>query len=689
MTTNYHTPIGIGATNAPSTLNTPLGTLDSAITSLQYANSVFTAINNVAGETGTVWTVDDTTGFLAGASITYALNDGTIKTNTIATVDSSTQLTVTVSESGTLSDNAIVAQVAPGLAGIITQGFINVKAPAYGALGDGSNDDTAEIQAAVDAASAGDTIFFPPTASYYKISDEITISKALTIIGYSSKITQTGAGKAAFNVTASNVVVRDLEIVGTGAPTAHVSGAYAIFAHGADKNNYINNIKVLNCRINTWAYCAVALTYVNKFEVAHNTLESLTYAGVQLISCQYGHVHHNYVYDIKCSTTASNNGYGIIATCSQIAAEPRSQYVIIDNNIVNTVATWEGIDTHGGNYITISNNQVYNCYYGIVCTHVPTANYSPKNIIISSNLVESTVTDGTKSHGIILSTGTTAERASGKIIDNYVRGHGLKNSSQSVYNPECGILIYYTSGVLVDGNTVVNCSSVGIAAGYQNIAFSITNNIVVDPWSGTLNPIGIYASDDAGAGSNTGLIDGNSIATDPAFSATKTIGTDGTALVVTNGSNTEISLGNIRSQAATFMTDSGKKVTQINNVVVAEPTAGDVTTTNTATYDDVTGYSVTIIPRGGKILLSFSGVALNNIDATIVYFRLQEGATVLKSTYVHATGADYAMNVNFSTLITSPTIASHTYKLTFSVSAGTGKVLRNATFSGTLIAQEI
>jgi hypothetical protein len=60
-----------------------------------------------------------------------------------------------------------------------------------------------------------------------------------------------------------------------------------------------------------------------------------------------------------------------------------------------------------------------------------------------------------KSHGIILSTGTTAERASGKIIDNYVRGHGLKNSSQSVYNPECGILIYYTSGVLVDGNTVV------------------------------------------------------------------------------------------------------------------------------------------------------------------------------------------------------------------------------------------
>jgi hypothetical protein len=54
----------------------------------------------------------------------------------------------------------------------------NVKA--YGAVGDGSNDDTAEIQAAFDAAGVGDVVFFPDGS--YKITTKLTCDR-ITIQG--------------------------------------------------------------------------------------------------------------------------------------------------------------------------------------------------------------------------------------------------------------------------------------------------------------------------------------------------------------------------------------------------------------------------------------------------------------------------------------------------------------------------
>lgn len=61
--------------------------------------------------------------------------------------------------------------------------FVNVKSPAYGAVGDGVNDDTAEIQAAIDAVSAlgGGVVFFP--AGYYLCSAELTIPSSVHLMG--------------------------------------------------------------------------------------------------------------------------------------------------------------------------------------------------------------------------------------------------------------------------------------------------------------------------------------------------------------------------------------------------------------------------------------------------------------------------------------------------------------------------
>lgn len=61
--------------------------------------------------------------------------------------------------------------------------FINVKATTYGALGDGTTDDTAAIQEALDAAetAGGGTVFFP--AGTYKTTAALTVAAGVSLLG--------------------------------------------------------------------------------------------------------------------------------------------------------------------------------------------------------------------------------------------------------------------------------------------------------------------------------------------------------------------------------------------------------------------------------------------------------------------------------------------------------------------------
>lgn len=70
---------------------------------------------------------------------------------------------------------------------------LNVKS--FGATGDGTTDDTAAVQAAINAASAnsaGRSVYFP--AGEYKLTSTITITAAVTIIGESPKSIKIGGG---------------------------------------------------------------------------------------------------------------------------------------------------------------------------------------------------------------------------------------------------------------------------------------------------------------------------------------------------------------------------------------------------------------------------------------------------------------------------------------------------------------
>jgi len=93
--------------------------------------------------------------------------------------------------------NNITIQNALGaLAGI----FYNVKDPTYGALGDGATDDTASIQAAIDACETGGggIVYFP--SGNYVISTGLTVPAEVNLLGSgpNSSVIQTNSAAAGF-----------------------------------------------------------------------------------------------------------------------------------------------------------------------------------------------------------------------------------------------------------------------------------------------------------------------------------------------------------------------------------------------------------------------------------------------------------------------------------------------------------
>ncbi len=130
--------------------------------------------------------------------------------------------------------------------------YLNVKDAAYGAVGDNTNDDTAEIQAAIDAASAagGGTVWFPK--GDYKISAALTVPSKVHLRGAGplvSKIRTTTnnhncvsmSGASALS-TVTQIRIADLGIIGPGKTSG--STGYGIYLKWGSAGLTFDNLYV-------------------------------------------------------------------------------------------------------------------------------------------------------------------------------------------------------------------------------------------------------------------------------------------------------------------------------------------------------------------------------------------------------------------------------------------------------------
>ncbi len=360
-----------------------------------------------------------------------------------------------------------------------------VSVKAFGAKGDGVTDDTDAIQAAVNAAAGSSTVLFP--TGVYEITSAITVPAGSSLLGSSAAtIHQTTAAVNGLEVTGSDVTIEGLTLRGRHTTaTAYGTGdaERAISAVGTSTSSRIENVTITGCTMELWGMYGVFLEFVTCFNVADCTVSDIGRGGIACLSVSGGTIVGNVVDTVL--NTIGGNGYGIILTrrtdVGELDTHPRSCDVLVHGNTVRNVTGWEGLDTHAGENITFSHNIVTGCYMGISATKCKNVSnvytYSPLNVSIVNNFVDSQVDDGSASSGIVF-VGADDEYGTGIISGNTVRRHGPSTNWNSG-----GIVCYWTRGLVVSGNTLDQSSPHGVSMYHHNDGFAVVDNTFIDNWT--------------------------------------------------------------------------------------------------------------------------------------------------------------------------------------------------------------
>ena len=284
--------------------------------------------------------------------------------------------------------------------------WINVKDSTYGAVGNGSTDDKAAIQSAIDALSNGGTVYFPPGT--YKVSGALVIGsndKSIKLVGAGGHFplaTLAGGSIIKTSSASANIIeitnARSIEISSLGFDSSATStGNAAIKAESTTnlqaisiKEVYIRN-KTIGLNLRGYSNTDIRDVEIREFPNATGTagividqgsdtrvdqirLENIIIDGV--IS-NNAHAHalafhfKNYVNSIwmkDCAGLRCNKGLVFDSTLGNVSSTNPGSFFRVDNcdfdqNGIN------GIYIAGGSYIWITNNYVSsNLNSGLITT---------------------------------------------------------------------------------------------------------------------------------------------------------------------------------------------------------------------------------------------------------------------------------------------------------------------------------
>jgi hypothetical protein len=389
----------------------------------------------------------------------------------------------------------------------------------YGAVGDGTTNDTTAIQAATTA-GAGRTVLFP--SATYKLTAAITVSSNTRLIADGTvTLAQATAGALVFYGSAvSNIEIRGFTMTGTSSATEPTTGTstncgavcfetsggnitveknvISGFFNGITGTN-LSNFWVRGNEISHWRLYGVLASQTSNFAVDSNVMHdndmptaaawsgATTYAlgdtatsgGSMYMSLQAGNLNHTPPAPPGDTWWLQIATYGVMATGNRGTVDQLRNSISF-NKIYNNIV-WDGIMSHDCGGLVIEGNDIRNVRIGIDLAGSGASKYTEK-LVISANYIEDTSTDAwggvsARNCGIILfGADSTVKTRNVSITGNVINGFNRYNSGSSAAG---GICASNTESVAITGNQVTNTQNFGGNVGGGVIANALGNGLVI------------------------------------------------------------------------------------------------------------------------------------------------------------------------------------------------------------------
>lgn len=405
-------------------------------------------------------------------------------------------------------------------------GIFNVKDPVYGAVGDGSTDDTAAIQAAINAANTagGGKVYLP--RSTYKLSAALTLQSNIELYGdgpatiLSGTLTST-TDPVLYAVSETGMYVHDLTIAGTHSwgvlwsggsnnrvERCAISGGTrkdtsaskggGIFVENATNITIRDNVLSGNAVADTSGYYDILLNFgtysVTDSEVSGNECTSAATINIVGFDCLRTRILYNRCANADTpSSTPTTGGYGIALYRTATTLPSAVGENIVSYNAVRAV-DGTGIYIQSMRDCIISYNSVIDCASvqtdGSLSVAGIAIHYSPGSVVVGNSVVDSGL-DGIEITSTTASAWVTATAyVAGDVRTNggseylctsaHTSGGGTEPGVGGSWATVWALVVYSFSSSFstVSGNTVRDCLQGGITIRGTLSDCTITGNTV-------------------------------------------------------------------------------------------------------------------------------------------------------------------------------------------------------------------